>query len=175
MEYSSKKFEDYTGDLSQLLAEFSKKFPHFPDGRIDYTYASEAPVVDCFVRYEGRLLILQRSDKVILLKNSWNMISGFLDEPGKSLFEKAYEEMEEETGISRKSLIGYIEGLPYKRPRGVGRKTWYVFPALIDIDTRPSVKLDWEHTGCAWVKPEELKNYDPAGRIEFVLSRIPYK
>jgi 8-oxo-dGTP pyrophosphatase MutT (NUDIX family) len=164
--------EEFDDSLDTLLREFSEKLPHFPDGRIDYTLAQASPVVDCFVRCGEKLLILERSDKVGFLKNSWNMISGFLDEPGKSLQEKAYEEVEEETGISRKDIIRYIWGAPYRRFNKSIDRTWYVFPVLADIEGMLPVRLDWEHTNFAWVKPSELSNYDPTARIEFVLSRI---
>jgi 8-oxo-dGTP pyrophosphatase MutT (NUDIX family) len=165
--------EDFNQDLGKLLSELSKKLPHFPDGRIDYTNAKAAPVVDCFLRSEDKLLILQRSDKVGLLKLRWNMISGYLDELGRTLREKAYMEIEEETGISRTHITNYTEGRPYKAiHRGIGKTTWYVYPVLADLDRIHPVKLDWEHTSFAWVKPEELSLYDPKGRIEFVLSRI---
>lgn len=164
--------KDFNGDLGTLLRKFSLQNPHFSDGRIDYTDAKEAAVVDCFVRFHDKLLILERSNKVGFLKNSWNMISGYLDEPGKTLQEKTYEEVWEETGIASNNMASYIEGKPYLRLNPGMGKTWYVFPVLVDLYRQQPIKLDWEHDSFAWIKPSEILNYDPDGRIAFVLNKI---
>ncbi len=138
--------EEIPDDLSSLLKDFYSRYPHFPDGRIDYTNASSAAVLDCFVRYMGKILLLERSDKVGLNKNRWSMIMGYLDEPDKSLLEKALIEIEEETGISQNHIVSHCLGKPFKRVKGVGGKTWYVYTILVDLDSQQPIKLDWEHT-----------------------------
>jgi hypothetical protein len=63
-------------DLKLLLDEFSKILPKFPDGRINYTTSQRCPVITCFVMYEGKILLLKRSDKVGTYKGFWNSVSG---------------------------------------------------------------------------------------------------
>lgn len=50
--------------MLEIIKEFAKKLPKFPDGRIDYSNSDIAPVITVFVRYKDKILILKRSDKV---------------------------------------------------------------------------------------------------------------
>jgi hypothetical protein len=63
-----------------IISRLAEKLPKFLDGRIDYTDAKEAAVLNCFVMHDGELLLLKRSDKVSHYKGVWHVVAGFLDE-----------------------------------------------------------------------------------------------
>ena len=65
-------------EILKLIKEFAEKLPKFPDGRIDYHNSDTAPVVDVFVKYQGKILILKRSNEVSNYQGKWNCISGYL-------------------------------------------------------------------------------------------------
>ena len=90
--------------ILDLLKKFSKKLPHFEDGRINYSDSNEAPVVTIFVKYKNEILLLKRSDKVRTYREKWNTIAGYLDEV-KPLKEKVLEELREEIGVIEKNIL----------------------------------------------------------------------
>ncbi|NBX51333.1 NUDIX hydrolase, partial [bacterium] len=67
-------------------------------GQVDYANIRYAPVVNCVVHREGKILMIQRSAEMDLHPHHWNGISGFLDDE-KTIEEKVLEELQEEGGI----------------------------------------------------------------------------
>jgi ADP-ribose pyrophosphatase YjhB (NUDIX family) len=140
-------------DIVRLAAQL----PKFSDGRIDYTHSKEAAVLNIFVVYNGKVLLVKRGEKVGWLKGRWHLIAGFLDEM-KTLREKTLEELEEETGIQR-GLVGQVRALSQFIERD-HEKTWIVYPVLIELIGVPNIRLDWENTDFVWVNPAQVQTYD---------------
>ena len=65
--------------IKYMLKEFHPK-----PGQIDFTHIKRVPVVNCVLRYEGKFLIVQRSEEIRYYPEYWNGISGFLDD-GRSI------------------------------------------------------------------------------------------
>jgi len=151
------------------LSEFTH-LPRFPDGRINYTGCVRAPVLNCVVRYQGQVLLLQRSDKVANYKGYWNFVAGFLDYV-KPLEEKALDEVTEEIGITNDDVQSVRCAEPYEVFDSNLKKTWIVHPVLVDLKRKPDVKLDWEHTNYAWILPTELSKYEVVIKLEESLKR----
>jgi 8-oxo-dGTP pyrophosphatase MutT (NUDIX family) len=131
-------------------------------GQTDFTKIRWSPVVNCIVRYRGKILVVKRNSDMRLYPNCWNGISGFLDD-NKSLKEKVREELKEETGISKNQIksiklekIFDLEDPNYK-------KTWIVHPILVDVKT-DKIHLDWEAQDYKWISPKDIKN------MKFVLG-----
>ncbi len=99
--------------ILDLLEKFSKKLPHFEDGRINYSDSDEAPVVTIFVKYKEKILLLKRGDKVRTYKGKWNTIAGYLDEI-KPIKEKILEELGEEIGVFKKDILNIKYGDYYQ-------------------------------------------------------------
>ncbi|HIH23717.1 TPA: NUDIX domain-containing protein [Candidatus Woesearchaeota archaeon] len=137
------------------IRELDKQLPHFSDGRIDYTGARIAPVLNCYIRHDDRLLVLKRSDKVSFLKGRWHVIAGYLDEI-KTVEDKAIEELGEETGILRAHVSSVQLHEPYVAHSH--NTDWEVYPVLIDVRTA-DVTLDWEHSEYAWIRADEIDAY----------------
>jgi predicted aconitase with swiveling domain len=114
----------------------------------------ERKVVTCVLRRQGKILILKRSQKVGTNKGKWAAVSGFI-ERGERPEETALKEVAEETGITTPRLEAKGETLRIRD----GTYVWTIHPFLFEVGDE-EVRLDWEHTECAWVSVDELKGYD---------------
>lgn len=156
--------------MLNVLMEF-KSLPRFPDGRINYSKSERAPVINCFVKYKDKVLILKRSNKVLAYKGKWNSVGGYIDE-NKPVKEKAIEELEEELKISRKTISRIKVGIPYEVRDESIKRTWIVFPVLAELNKAPKIMLDFEHTDFKWINPKDLLNYDIVPGLEQVLKKL---
>ena len=153
------------------IEKFSKKLPHFHDGRINYSSSKTAPVINVVVEYKDKILLLKRSDKVNSYKGKWNTIGGYLDEI-VPLKKKVEEELREELGITdlEKAKISYGESYEF-HDREIGR-TWIIFPVLVEFQTKPKIKIDWEHTEFKWIKHGEIGKFDCVPKIEKIFKML---
>jgi 8-oxo-dGTP pyrophosphatase MutT (NUDIX family) len=157
--------------IQSLLQTFSDELPRLPDGRIDYSHSSKAPVLTVFVFYDQSLLLLKRSDLVRTYKGKWNTVAGYIDEM-KPLKTKIHEELREEIGILPSSIHSYFFGEPYTFSDNDQGFTWIVHPIKIILNHRPSITIDWEHTEFTWIRPQHIDNYDTVPRLKESLQRI---
>lgn len=151
---------DIEKDLQKKLENLSKKLPHFEDGRIDYTRASVSPAVLCFVMCNGKLLLAKRGQKVLAYPGKWHGIGGFLDDPNKSLLQKIKEELNEELGVQEKDIAQITTGKVIRVDDPILRRTWDLYLAIVELKVETHMRLDWEHTECRWIAPEEIEKYD---------------
>ena len=157
--------------FEEVLREFSEKLPKFSDGRIDYSDSDKAPVLTCFVKYEDKILLLKRSDKVRVYQGLWNSVAGYLDE-FRPLEEKVLEELREELNITPELIKQTKLGQPYELTDNKAQKIWVVFPVLVELNEEPVIKLDWEHTDFKWIDPADLKNFDIVPDLDKTLARV---
>ncbi len=127
-------------------------------GQIDYTDAKEAPVLNCVVRYEDKILIVRRSGELGFYPGLWHGIAGFLDD-GKDPLNKAREELMEETGIGPEHVLYAASGPILRLADAAYGKTWHIHTVLLEVDT-DNVALNWEATDHRWVTLEELSGYE---------------
>lgn len=156
--------------IPEIIKDFSKNLPKFPDGRIDYLKSNIAPVMNIFVKYKDKILLSKRSNKVRVYQNKWNVIAGYLDEL-KPIRNKILEEVKEELGINENNVSLIHLSKPYKFKDREVNKTWISHPVLIELKNRPKIKLNWEHTEYKWIRPGELKNFDTVFKLEENLKR----
>jgi len=157
-------------DIDELLKEF-ENLPRSPEGRIDYHQSNKALVMNCFVKYKDKVLILKRSNEVLNYKEQWNSIGGFIDE-AKPIEKKVLEELKEEIGIEKDKILDIKVKDSWELFDPEINKTWIIFPVLVELKENPEIKLDWEHTEYKWIKPEEIMNYDIIYRLEDNLKRV---
>lgn len=155
--------------MYEILENFANKLPKFPDGRIDYRNSREAATLSIFIMFQGELLLLKRSDRVGNYKGKWNVVAGYFDEI-KSVGEKAYEEVKEETGINADQVLK-LKAFPYFKliDEEIDR-TFYVFPILVLLSEKPDIKLDWEHTEYHWIDPIEMNKFNVVYGLQEVLD-----
>lgn len=154
----------------QIFEELTKGLPCFEDGRINFTNAVKAPVLNAVAYCRGEILLVKRSEKVGTYQGLWNGVSGYIDEP-KPIEAFAQQEIEEELSVP----IGQIQRVEIARPYQLEdhniNKTWVVYPALAIFLSKPNITLDWEHTDFAWIKPEQLNDYQTVPGLDFSLQK----
>lgn len=127
-----------------------KKSPFKPkSGQVDYTNARWAPVINCVLIYENKILVVQRSRKLNFYPGYWNGISGFLDDK-KGLNRKVADELKEELGMPKSKIKRVRLGRIFHQEEPKYRKTWIVHPILVEVST-DQVKLDWEASNYKWI------------------------
>ena len=122
-------------------------------------------VVTCFLmRQDGRMLIVQRSDRVGSYHAHWAGVSGFV-EAGVTPDEQAYTEIREETGLQREQVRMLKRGAVVEyEDASIGRH-WYVHPFLFEVLTPDAIRLDWEARQMRWITPSELQNYETVPKL----------
>ncbi|MFW6041160.1 MAG: aconitase X swivel domain-containing protein [Thermoplasmatota archaeon] len=106
-------------------------------------------VVTAFLRRNGKILLLKRSEEVGSFRGRWSGVSGYLER--EDPIEQAEIEIEEETETD---VTLVKEGAPILA-RGEG-KIWNIHPFL--FDSKGEIKLDWENVEYRWIKPVRIKN-----------------
>ena len=126
----------------------------------------ERPVIACFLRFEGKICVLKRSQAVGSSPGRWHLVTGFL-EPDVAPLDHAMTEILEETGLEAESitLIGAPEPIRVERPSQGW--VWVIHPFLFDA-ARSGLRLDWEHDEYRWIEPAELHAIDCAPWIRDV-------
>lgn len=110
------------------------------------------------VNYEGKILVLKRSESAVRRPSQWDIPGGHADE-GEYMAEAAARVTLEETGITIDSQeIKLVYSLT-ESPEDRNSTTWLFFMAKTN---HTDVELSNEHTDYEWVDPEEAIN-----RIEY--------
>jgi len=129
----------------------------------------EKQVVTCFLQYEGKILILRRSEQVSSYQGKWAGVSGYIE---KTADEQALMEIEEETGLGAEDLKLIRKGKPLLiKDDKLGIK-WVVHPYLFHIKDRSKVKIDWEHKEIRWIDPKNIDDYETVPRLKETLARV---
>ena len=156
--------------IIEKIKEYSKILPKFSDGRINYSNSDIALVLTVFIKYNNKILLLKRSNKVSTYQGKWNTVAGYLDEP-KPIKQKIIEEIKEEIGIKKDNIKSYRYGESYEFKDPLLNRTWIINTAIVELKNKPIIKLDWEHTEYKWIKPEEIENFDTVPNLKKSLSK----
>lgn len=146
-----------------------KKFKPKP-GQVDFTNVRWAPVINCVLKYRGKILIVRRNRRMNLYPGYWNGISGFLDDK-KSIKEKVEGELREELSIHKKNIISIKLGKIFDQEAPKYKKTWIVHPVLVKINT-DKIKLDWEAEDYKWVSPGDAKKFKLLPGFDLVIKNL---
>jgi translation initiation factor 2B subunit (eIF-2B alpha/beta/delta family) len=113
----------------------------------------EIAVVTVFLRHQGDVLLLRRSDRVDSYPRQWGAVAGHVahDDP----LGTARSEIEEETGLSEHDVTLANEGPPFWVEDDARGTRWHVHPFLFDCDTR-SLSTNWETDTAEWAAPTAL-------------------
>jgi 8-oxo-dGTP pyrophosphatase MutT (NUDIX family) len=111
-------------------------------------------IVTSFLRYHGKILLLQRSSKVSTYTGKWAGCSGYLEEKNEDPDKRAIIEIQEELKIPSDQITLIKKGDPLEI---IDKKTtWVVHPYLFETET-DQIQLDWEHQNYIWLYPEEIE------------------
>ena len=112
-------------------------------------------VVTAFLRSEGKILLVQRSERVRTFKGHWAGISGYLEVADP--LQQARQEVREEAGLIDAQFRLVCSAPVLEVPNVETQTCWVVHPFLFDMEDRDAIRLDWENTALRWVTPEELE------------------
>ena len=128
-------------------------------------------IVTSFIRDNGKLLILKRSNKVKSMKGLWAGISGII-EKNEDPIKRAKIEIFEEVGIieDKIRLVKAAEEMRVNSPQYENHE-WEIFPFLFEAKN-PTIKLNWENSEFKWIRVEELGNYETVPSLEKVLFNL---
>ncbi|NKE37830.1 NUDIX domain-containing protein [Natronococcus sp. JC468] len=114
-------------------------------------------VVTAFLRNDGDVLLLRRSDAVGTYAGRWGAVSGFAEgDPD----EQVRAEIREETGLE--GAVSLVRsGRPVEFADADLDREWVVHPYLFDCEDR-EVELSEEHDAFEWVSPTDIAVPDSA-------------
>ena len=110
------------------------------------------------VKKNGKILIVQRGDSDEYLSGLWE-VPGGKREPSEKTIDGCKREVEEETGIKVKvgDAIGIFE---YKVEKSEQIREVTQINFLVKPIGKVEVKLSSEHKNFAWIKENEIDNYN---------------
>lgn len=149
----------------ELIQKLSADLPHFEDGRINYSSATEAPVVNCAVYAQGNVLLVKRSPDSLAYPEKWNGISGFMDRIEAPEVTARRELLQETKYVD---FERFVLGEPYTID-DPNSKVWHVFPFRVELDRMIEPQLNEEHTAFQWVDPAEVTQHDILPDFEKVI------
>lgn len=128
-------------------------------GQVDFTNTVECPVINCIVECEGKILLMKRSKVMKHYPSYYSGVTGYLDEPEKTIKEKVLEELQEEAGIMPSDILSIdIKNTLRQEPKEYD-KVWIVHPVHVTIK-KTLIQTDWEAEEHIWVDPKDIGNYN---------------
>lgn len=131
----------------------------------------EIRTVTGFLESNNEILIVKRSDQVSTYKGVWGGISGRIKD-NYTPEEQARLEIAEETGLSEQDIQLVKQGGPLVFEDTVLKVKKTVYPFLFHIQDRSKIRLDWEHTKAAWIKPAGISNYSTMPKLKETLDMV---
>ncbi|MCT9095453.1 NUDIX domain-containing protein [Haloarchaeobius sp. HME9146] len=125
-------------------------------------------VVTAFLRNEGTVLLLRRSDAVGTYTGQWGGVSGFAEDAPD---EQALVEISEETGLDETAIELVGTGTPVRFTDEDLDRDWVVHPYLFDCETQ-DVTLSDEHDEYEWVSPTEIPRRDAVPELWTAYQRV---
>jgi len=137
-------------------------------GSVSISGVEEVRVVTALLeREDGRILLLQRSEKVGSFQGRWAGVSGYLEDP--TPLDQAYREVREEVGLGREALRLATEGAPVLSRDG--QRIYVVYPFRFRT-LSTEVRLDWEHVRAEWVDPVEIRRRPTVPKLDRVWESV---
>jgi len=130
-------------------------------------------VVSCILVKEGKILLLQRSQKVGTYKGLWGGITGFV-EPGETPLQTAMKEIFEETRISKDDIVlkQRLDPLSFTDLYKGQQYNWLVYPFIFLFITEKKIQLDWEHVGYQWIDPDDIDSIHTVPRLKEIVEKV---
>lgn len=130
-------------------------------------------VVTCILEYDGKILLLKRSNLVGTYRGLWGGITGYIENVEEP-YDTAIKEIKEEVGISLDTLLFVRKGDPieFSNTYNGRRYDWIVYPFLFHIKSKEIVRLDWEHEDYRWIYPSEVKKFNTVPRLDELVIQL---
>ncbi|MHA1264446.1 MAG: NUDIX domain-containing protein [Candidatus Helarchaeota archaeon] len=127
-------------------------------------------VVTSFLRYQGKILLLQRSSKVGTYQGRWAGCSGYI-ENDESPYKRALIEIKEELQLDPENLQLIKEGTLLEVEDEEKAVLWLVHPFLFEISSN-QIQIDWEHKNYKWISPDEIDQYPTVPKLKEAFERV---
>lgn len=127
-------------------------------------------VVTVFLRNEGDVLLLKRSDDVGSYRGHWAGVAGHVEDHD-SPEDAARAEIREETAIDPETCSVVRAGEQFSTADADLGVRWIVHPYLFECPTR-AVELDWEHTDYEWTSPTEIFRRETVLELDVSYDRV---
>ena len=126
-------------------------------------------IVTSIIKYQEKILLLKRSNKVKTMKNMWSGVSGLIENDDESPLSRAKIEIFEEIGIVEKN-IELLKSNPQTKIDSIQYKNhiWNIFPFLFKVE-KPGIKLNWENSEFVWIDPNDIVNYKTVPALKQIL------
>ncbi|GCF14085.1 translation initiation factor 2B subunit alpha [Haloarcula mannanilytica] len=131
------------------------------------------PIVTCFLRSEGEVLLLRRSNAVGSYQGQWGGVAGHVaDDAGRDRDPEtaARAEIDEETGLADAVTL-VRQGDPFQVDDADQGVRWVVHPFLFDSEAR-TVETNEEATEAVWVHPPEILTRETVPRLWTAWDRV---
>jgi len=137
-------------------------------GTVAISGVEEVRVVTALLeRDDGRILLLERSNRVGSFQGRWAGVSGYLEDP--TPLDQVYREVGEELGLGRDSLRLAAEGVPILARDGA--RVFVVYPFRFRA-LSTEIRLDWEHVRAEWVDPSEIRRRPTVPKLDRVWEAV---
>jgi len=126
-------------------------------------------IVTSIIKYQEKILLLKRSNKVKTMKNVWSGVSGVIENDDESPLSRAKIEIFEEIGLVEKN-IELLKSNPQIKIDSPQYKnhTWNIFPFMFKVETS-EIKLNWENSEFVWIDPNDIVNYKTVPALKQIL------
>lgn len=166
------KFDSFNKIARSMLASFEwLESPEMPDNSTHSDALQVTHVVTCFVVCDDKILLLKRSGQVGTYQGKWAGVSGHIDE-GNSPLQQAYQELNEEIGLTETSIADINEGEIVDVTDVSLALKWVIHPFRITINAAENIKLDWEHIEYRWIDPGEIRDYETVPQLDAVWDKV---
>jgi 8-oxo-dGTP diphosphatase len=115
------------------------------------------------LKYNNRILILRRSQKVGTYQGKWAAVSGYVE---KTPDEQSLIEIREETGLEDADISLINKGNPLEVADEKLQVRWIVHPYLFKVVKPEKIRIDWEHQEYKWISPSEINNYETVPQLK---------
>ncbi len=139
----------------QEIADQTNGYPRFADGRIDYSNEKMCFVVNCTTVCGDSVLLTHRSSSVIAYPNTWNGISGFIDNI-KPLIEIVADELKEEAGIADSDIYKIKIYNKMVQVDDTINREWHVYPAIAWLNSKVDPRINWENKAIEWISINDV-------------------
>ncbi|MCJ1390195.1 hypothetical protein MMC18_003053 [Xylographa bjoerkii] len=126
-----------------------------------------------------RVSLFKRSAAVRVYQHLWAACSGSIEPTDASPLAAAQRELLEETGLAPPAIALLRAGARYEILDAALETRWTIWPfawTLVGVQDgevgRRMVSLDWEHTECRFVRPEEVGGMETVAHLERSLGRV---
>ncbi len=144
----------------QNIAEATKEYPRFADGRIDYTNERVCFVLNCVVVSGDNVLLTERGPDVIAYPNTINGISGFIDDTSKKLEEIAKQELVEELHAPLEAIRKLTISKPFVQHDDKINREWHVYAVLVEFEDEFVPQTNWENKTAKWYQLEKVPHME---------------